>query len=336
MTGRRALLGAGLAAGALGLLAACSDEKVQRVAPQPVRADDPTTQVPKTPAPTDAAEIFTGSFESAQMLGRETNWMVARPAGVTGELPVVVVLHALNTDHRAAFMGGLEMQSLMQDWATEGNAPFALASVDADRSYYHPRTDGTDGGAMVLDEFLPLLEGNPELGLRTDRIGFFGWSMGGYGALRLGAMLGAPRVAAIAVSSPALWADPDNTEHATTVGHHCPVGDRGTRVQDAFAVGAGDQISGPRPTRVVLGGHHHGHGGSVFPFQGCQRRERSGGGCVQCHPEHQRYLGTDDHQVCLDRCGQRHNSIGRHDVDRMVGGQRRGTGVTRRHVQVGD
>ncbi|WP_028462664.1 alpha/beta hydrolase family protein [Nocardia sp. 348MFTsu5.1] len=210
VTGRRALLGAGLAAGALGLLAACSDEKVQRVAPQPVRADDPSTQVPKTPTPTDAAEIFTGSFESAQMLGRETNWMVARPAGVTGELPVVVVLHALNTDHRAAFMGGLEMQSLMQDWATEGNAPFALASVDADRSYYHPRTDGTDGGAMVLDEFLPLLEGNPELGLRTDRIGFFGWSMGGYGALRLGAMLGAPRVAAIAVSSPALWGDPAN------------------------------------------------------------------------------------------------------------------------------
>jgi len=210
VTGRRALLGAGLAAGALGLLSGCSNEAPKRVAPQPMRADNPSTRPQEAAAPVDTAEIFTGSFESAKMLGRQTNWMVARPAGVTGELPVVVVLHALNTDHRAAFMGGLEMQNLMQDWATQGNAPFALASVDAARSYYHPRTDGTDGGAMVLDEFLPLLEGDPALGLRTDRIGLFGWSMGGYGALRLGAMLGAPRVAAVAVSSPALWADPAN------------------------------------------------------------------------------------------------------------------------------
>lgn len=207
--GRRAVLGAGLGLSALGILAACAGEKSERVAPQPARADDPSadTTTPTPPA-TGTAEMFTGSFVSAKMLGRQTNWTVARPAGVTGDIPVVVVLHALNTDQRAAFQGGLEMQNLMQQWATEGNAPFALASVDAARSYYHPRADGTDGGAMVLEEFLPLLEGTPELGLKTDRIGFFGWSMGGYGALRLGAMLGAPRVSAIAVSSPALWGDP--------------------------------------------------------------------------------------------------------------------------------
>ncbi|WP_237341793.1 alpha/beta hydrolase [Williamsia soli] len=209
VTGRRAVLGAGLGLGALGILAACGKDEPERVAPQPARANDPGSQtVSPPPAVTGAAEMFTGSFVSAKMLGRQTNWTVARPAGVTGDLPVVVVLHALNTDQRAAFQGGLEMQNLMQQWATDGNAPFALASVDAARSYYHPRADGTDGGAMVLEEFLPLLEGTPELGLRTDRVGFFGWSMGGYGALRLGAMLGAPRVAAIAVSSPALWADP--------------------------------------------------------------------------------------------------------------------------------
>ena len=63
---------------------------------------------------------------------------------------------------------------------------------------------------MVLDEFIPMLAGNSDLDVSTERIGLFGWSMGGYGALRLGAMLGSPRVAAIAVSSPALWADPSN------------------------------------------------------------------------------------------------------------------------------
>jgi S-formylglutathione hydrolase FrmB len=212
VTPRRTLLTAALGLGALGMVSACGDNnKSERVAPQPARADDPTATASSPTVPqTGTAEIYTGSFVSAKMLGRETNWIVARPAGVTGELPVVVVLHALNTDQRAAFAGGLEMQNLMQDWVSQGNAPFALAAVDSARSYYHPRIDGTDGGAMVLDEFLPMLDGTPELQLRTDRIGFFGWSMGGYGALRLGAMLGAPRVAAIAVSSPALWGDPAN------------------------------------------------------------------------------------------------------------------------------
>ncbi|PVY27379.1 alpha/beta hydrolase [Williamsia muralis] len=207
---RRSLLTAGAGLGAMGLLAACgSGDGSKRVAPQPARADEPkTTSTEPTVPQSGTAEMFSGSFISAKMLGRQTNWIVARPAGVTGELPVVVVLHALNTDQRAAFGGGLEMQNLMQDWVNQGNAPFALAAVDAARSYYHPRADGTDGGAMVLDEFLPLLDGTPELQLRTDRIGFFGWSMGGYGALRLGALLGAPRVSAIAVSSPALWGDP--------------------------------------------------------------------------------------------------------------------------------
>lgn len=209
VTGRRSVLGAGLGLGALGILSACSGDGSKRVAPRPARATDPSAGSSTTaPAPTGDAEMFNGSFVSAKMLGKETNWMVARPAGVTGDIPVVVVLHALNTDERAPFQGGLEMQKLMQQWATEGNAPFALASVDAARTYYHPRSDGTDGGGMVLEEFLPLLEGTPELGLKTERIGLFGWSMGGYGALRLGALLGPSRVSSIAVSSPALWGDP--------------------------------------------------------------------------------------------------------------------------------
>ena len=37
---------------------------------------------------------------------------------------------------------------------------------------------------MVLHEFLPLLDAARGLDV-TDRIGLLGWSMGGYGALRL-------------------------------------------------------------------------------------------------------------------------------------------------------
>ena len=152
--------------------------------------------------------IITGSFASAKMLGRPTRWAVARPNGVTGKLPVVVVLHALNTNERTIFNRKLQMQNVLQAYVEDGNPPFALAAVDGTTNYWHRRLNGADAGAMVLDEFLPMLAGNPELNLSTERIGFYGWSMGGFGALRLAALVGAPRVAAVSVSSPALWADP--------------------------------------------------------------------------------------------------------------------------------
>jgi enterochelin esterase-like enzyme len=60
---------------------------------------------------------------------------------------------------------------------------------------------------MVTDELLPLLGRH---GLDTDRLGLIGWSMGGYGALRLGGILGAPQVRAVVAASPAIWSDPDD------------------------------------------------------------------------------------------------------------------------------
>lgn len=154
--------------------------------------------------------LIKGSFISPKMAGRETRWAVTRPSGVTGELPVVIVAHALNTNERSIFGKSLNIQGVVQQYVEAGNAPFAVASVDVGRNYFHLRADGTDGAAMIVDEFMPMLENNAELNLRTDRIGLYGWSMGGYGALRLGALIGAPRVAAIAASSPAMWADPMN------------------------------------------------------------------------------------------------------------------------------
>ncbi|EUA92519.1 putative esterase [Mycobacterium ulcerans str. Harvey] len=43
------------------------------------------------------------------------------------------------------------------------------------------------------------------MGMDTSRVGFLGWSMGGYGALLLGARLGPARTAGICAISPALF-----------------------------------------------------------------------------------------------------------------------------------
>ncbi|ROZ89312.1 alpha/beta hydrolase family protein [Gordonia sp. OPL2] len=210
---RRSVLAGGLGATLVGALAACSNDAPTKVEPRKLETRAADDELPSETSPPQIAggpPLVTGSFVSAKMGGRETRWAVARPTGVSGRLPVVVVLHALNTNEKSIFSSKLEMQNVLQRYVDAGNAPFALAAADAARNYYHPRADGTDGGAMILDEFLPMLASNADLNLSTERIGLFGWSMGGYGALRLGALLGAPRVSAIAVSSPAMWADPRN------------------------------------------------------------------------------------------------------------------------------
>jgi S-formylglutathione hydrolase FrmB len=55
----------------------------------------------------------------------------------------------------------------------------------------------------VIHECLPLLADH---GLRTGRIGLYGWSMGGYGVLYLAERLRADRVAVLVAESPAIWA----------------------------------------------------------------------------------------------------------------------------------
>jgi enterochelin esterase-like enzyme len=83
-----------------------------------------------------------------------------------------------------------------------GVPPFAVVSVDGGNTYWHRRASGTDSGAMVLTELLPMLAAK---GFDTSRVAFLGWSMGGYGALLLGARLGPARTAGICAVSPALW-----------------------------------------------------------------------------------------------------------------------------------
>lgn len=147
-----------------------------------------------------------GSFVSQARGGLATGWTIALPPGARSDgrgLPVAVVLHGKGASHSSAFSEDYLGLDRFLSAAVEGGAtPFAIASVDGGDSYWHTRADGEDSAAMVVDEFLPLLA---KKGLDVERLALLGWSMGGYGALRLAAHLGREQVVAATAMSPALW-----------------------------------------------------------------------------------------------------------------------------------
>lgn len=203
---RRAILrlGVGAAAGAAGAYALGSTPGGPAVTAAPVEMTGVgaplAPPLPLEPAPTAAPTYVTGSFVSAARGGVATNWAIARPPGQTSPLRPVIALHGKGQDAAGVMAGGVE-QGLAQAVAA-GIAPFAVVAVDGGGSYWHQRASGENSGAMVLDELIPMLS---EQGLDTSRVGFLGWSMGGYGALLLGSRLGPARTAAICAVSPALW-----------------------------------------------------------------------------------------------------------------------------------
>jgi S-formylglutathione hydrolase FrmB len=158
---------------------------------------------PLEPVAVTAPTMTTGSFVSAARGGANTSWAIARPPGHSAPLRPIIALHGKDSDAATVMAGGVE-QGLAEAVAA-GLPPFAVVAVDGGGSYWHHRTSGEDSGAMVLDELIPLLA---DQGLDTSRVAFLGWSMGGYGALLLGARLGPARTAAICAVSPALWRSP--------------------------------------------------------------------------------------------------------------------------------
>ena len=148
------------------------------------------------------------TFDSARR-GLPVTWGLALPPGpsVPSDLPMALVLHGRGDDARSA-LDHLALPSFLADHVRRGGRPLALVSVDGGTRYWHPRAEGDDPLGMVLHELLPLAK---HAGLRTNRIGVLGYSMGGYGALLMARESEARRldnvhVAAAAASSPALFA----------------------------------------------------------------------------------------------------------------------------------
>ncbi len=171
----------------------------------PLVGEDPPA-VPRA----DPGLIVTGSFYS-RARDTEVGWTVAYPPGFDdrANLPVSLLLHGRYEDNTWMFHDLSLQYYLARATEVDGVPPFAIASVDGgSATNWHRRASGDDPQAMLIDEFMPMLENR---GLITSRIGLWGWSLGGYGALLLAAILGAGRVGAVVATSPALWLAPEDT-----------------------------------------------------------------------------------------------------------------------------
>ena len=159
-----------------------------------------TDDGPDGPVPdVTGVAVTSGSFVSQARRGARCGWSVATPGE---DLPVVVVLHGRRNDHRSAFARSyLALDRFLAAGLADAMPAVAIASVDGGDTYWHRRRSGEDAGAMVVDEFLPLLA---ERGLDTSRVALLGWSMGGFGALHLVPALGSA-LKGVGVMSPALW-----------------------------------------------------------------------------------------------------------------------------------
>lgn len=273
---RRTVLGAGIGVATLAVLGAGATFAVEeRILPgrsklhQLLGLNGEPGRISSTaPGPT-----ATGSFVSTARLGATCGWTVSYPPGSKpgDALPVLVALHGYGGDHRSAFGTGLGLDRFLAQSVQNGSRPFAVASVDGGNTYWHRRETGENAGAMVTDEFLTLLT---QAGLDTSKVGLFGWSMGGYGALHLGGVLGDSRVASIVAESPAIWHTAAEAAHgafdgATDFAANTPFGreaaltgiplrvDCGTG--DGFCPNVQDYVAGlhPRPAGGFTPGGHN-------------------------------------------------------------------------------
>lgn len=194
LTRRRVLLG-GAGVGALALIGGAA----WAVAPERVKARlglGPEPYVPDAPE----GRITLETVRSTER-GKDVGLFTAVPAGFgagTG-LPVVVVLHgasATTADYQGFGLGRFLTQAVR-----DGAAPFALVGVDGGVLRWEPDpAGGDDPQAMVLRELPHWIS---QRGFDADRRALWGWSMGGYGSLRI-AELAPDFAAAVAAFSPAV------------------------------------------------------------------------------------------------------------------------------------
>lgn len=207
--GRRGLLAAGGAAVGLGALGwgLAPPSLAERLE---IRLGmEPDAFVP------DADEGFVRLERVTSLAMGDIDLFTAVPAG-HGEgagLPVVVVLHGSSAS--ASQLQGFGLARFVTAAVEAGAPPFVLAGTDDGPSGWIPSGDA-DPQRMLRDELPGWLE---RRGYDADRRALWGWSRGGYGALRFVAE--EPDWAtALALFSPALGPDDPVLDDLDALGRH--------------------------------------------------------------------------------------------------------------------
>ncbi len=124
--------------------------------------------------------IVTGTLSSSAT-GQDHPWAIWYPPGTDAGslLPVIVVLHGIDATIADVQSLGYTTQAL--ELIRKGAAPFAIAAVNGGQLFWQ-KIGKVDAGKMLVSDFLPLLARH---GLDLGRMALTGWSMGGWGTLRL-------------------------------------------------------------------------------------------------------------------------------------------------------
>ncbi|HET7311411.1 MAG TPA: alpha/beta hydrolase-fold protein [Mycobacteriales bacterium] len=142
------------------------------------------------------------STTSTSMPGEQLSYSVALPAGHRrGDgTPLAIYLPGLNRGDED-LDGGLGISG----FATAAGSRLAFVQPGfGGRTYWHPRADGRDPMAALLDDVVPAVERRFGVGGSRERRGVFGSSMGAFGTLLL-AQQHPDTVAAAVALSPAVF-----------------------------------------------------------------------------------------------------------------------------------
>lgn len=188
---------------------------------------------------------------TSQRRGRAVDLFTAVPHGLGdgAGLPVCLVLHGASG--RPADYATFGLPQFLTAAVQAGATPFALAGADGGALSWSP-SDADDPQAMLVEEMPAWLS---ERGFDSTRLVGWGWSMGGYGVLRL-AEVAPGMLRAVAAFSPAVdVGDVVHTDAAqlasTPVGLWC-----GT--EDPFYEGARSLV-GELPEPLAAGSFAPGH-----------------------------------------------------------------------------
>ncbi len=224
---RRSILGAGL--GGAAVLALGGAGVASNVVPGrrilSTLFDNPNSEALIPDAPEGQVRL---ERVSSTARGRQVDLFTAVPSGHGdgADLPVCLVLHGASAT--AANFRPFGLPRFLTAAVRSGVPPFVLAGADGGRLRWEPDPLSDDDPQRMLLEELP--RWLAERGFDGQRVAAWGWSMGGYGALRFAEVRRQP-LRAVAAFSPAVApGDPvfaNTTKLAgTPIGLWCGLDDR--------------------------------------------------------------------------------------------------------------